>query len=386
MGRRKNHPGSISRRGPSYRVRLCVAGERRYFTLNGVTRSEAESFARNKYQELQEEAERRSAGLPTGVLFSGLLKAFKTSEMPNLTEGTQVSYRDSLKVFETYFVKREGDPRIDKIRAGHIRQFLTWRRTHGPQGNERNSPLSNRTVAKDRAVLHRLFELADQWELRDGNPVARTQPPKSDGRDPVILSDQQLHALLDQCGERPMLKMYVLFLAETGARCESEALWTRWEDVDFKDGFVWIASGRDGHRTKSGQGRWVPLTDRLGEALRAHGARFRLATYQGERSPWIFHHTRAWRNAKPGDRIGSLRRSFASAADRAKLPDEFVQHDLRHRRVTTWLAEGKSPALVKEAMGHSDLRTTMGYMHLAKSHLRALVDETRRERLLRELR
>jgi integrase len=29
--------------------------------------------------------------------------------------------------------------------------------------------------------------------------------------------------------------------------------------------------------------------------------------------------------------------------------------------------------LVKEALGHADLRTTMGYTHLAKEHLRALV-------------
>jgi hypothetical protein len=40
-----------------------------------------------------------------------------------------------------------------------------------------------------------------------------------------------------------------------------------------------------------------------------------------------------------------------------------------------WLGEGKSPALVKEAMGHSDLRTTMGYAHMAREHLRALVEE-----------
>jgi site-specific recombinase XerD len=50
---------------------------------------------------------------------------------------------------------------------------------------------------------------------------------------------------------------------------------------------------------------------------------------------------------------------------------------MRHRRVTTWLAEGKSAALVREAMGHADLRTTLGYSHLAKEHLRALVDENR---------
>jgi site-specific recombinase XerD len=29
---------------------------------------------------------------------------------------------------------------------------------------------------------------------------------------------------------------------------------------------------------------------------------------------------------------------------------------------------------VKEAVGHSDLRTTMAYTHLAREHLRSLVD------------
>jgi site-specific recombinase XerD len=32
--------------------------------------------------------------------------------------------------------------------------------------------------------------------------------------------------------------------------------------------------------------------------------------------------------------------------------------------------------LVKDAMGHSEIRTTMGYTHFAKEHLRALVDTT----------
>ena len=70
----------------------------------------------------------------------------------------------------------------------------------------------------------------------------------------------------------------------------------------------------------------------------------------------------------------SLYAAFKSAARRAKLPLDFNQHDLRHRRVTTWLAEGKNPVHVKEAMGHADLATTMGYTHLAKEHLRSLVE------------
>ncbi|MCH8811026.1 MAG: tyrosine-type recombinase/integrase, partial [Gemmatimonadetes bacterium] len=73
-----------------------------------------------------------------------------------------------------------------------------------------------------------------------------------------------------------------------------------------------------------------------------------------------------------------FRSRLTKAVERARLPDGFVLHDLRHRRATTWLADGQNVVHVKEALGHSDLRTTMGYTHLAKEHLRALVqDESR---------
>ncbi len=42
------------------------------------------------------------------------------------------------------------------------------------------------------------------------------------------------------------------------------------------------------------------------------------------------------------------------------------------------LAEEKNPVHVKESLGHSDLRTTMGYTHLSREHLRSLVDEPER--------
>ena len=77
--------------------------------------------------------------------------------------------------------------------------------------------------------------------------------------------------------------------------------------------------------------------------------------------------------------------AFKSAARRAKLPPDFNQHDLRHRRVTTWLAEGKNLVHVKEALGHADLATTMGYTHLAKEHLRALVEQEPDREQLRDL-
>lgn len=117
------------------------------------------------------------------------------------------------------------------------------------------------------------------------------------------------------------------------------------------------------------------MTPRLAAAMRDHFASYRLAAYSGERSPWIYHHVTTRRHHKAGTRIGSLRNAFYNAVRRAKLNVDVHQHDLRHRRVTMWLAREKNPVHVKEAMGHSDLRTTMGYTHLAKHHLRSLVEE-----------
>ena len=88
----------------------------------------------------------------------------------------------------------------------------------------------------------------------------------------------------------------------------------------------------------------------------------------------MFHHTTTRRRAKAGQRIGVLRRAFQNAVKRAKLPADLHQHDLRHRRVTTWLAAGGDAVKVKEAMGDADLRTTMDYTHLVRENLRSLVD------------
>ena len=195
------------------------------------------------------------------------------------------------------------------------------------------------------------------------------------------MSADQYEKLLGACEGRPTLFSYVLVLGETGVRCNSEALWLRWADVDFERGFLTVESVRKGRRTKSGKSRKVPMTVRLRDALRDHAATFRLATYDGERTPWVFHHTLTQRGAVAGERLQGLHRAFANAVKKAGLPTDLRQHDLRHRRVTTWLAEGKSPVLVQKAMGHADLATTMGYTHLVDEDLLALVEERTLEEL-----
>ncbi|GAC1613801.1 MAG: site-specific integrase [Gemmatimonadaceae bacterium] len=382
---RKHYPGYLQRRGNSYRVQLCVGGKRHLFTVPTTDRLAGKQFAAQKFEELRKSAERRAVGLPGAIRCSELFDLFERQQLPTVSRGTQEAYLDSLKPIRSYFVDQLGDRPVDQVHAKDVSGYLAWRRVHRIGGTE---PLSNRTLQKDRAVLHRIFEIAERAEYREGNPVGRVQPPKADSRQPVILTDDEYERLLTACRGRPMLALYALVLGETGLRCESEALHMRWEDVDLADGFLKVASGREGHRTKSGKERWVPMTLRLLESMREHMARYRFAAYDGGRTAWVFQHEVTRAKQKAGDRIRSLRESFGDAADQAILPPGFHAHDLRHRRVTTWLAQGQDIVKVKEALGHADLRTTMGYTHLSREHLRDLVDSraTRMSKPARQIR
>lgn len=78
----KRHPGSIERRGDSYRVRIYVGGKMHRFRLKPNTgdaitdRKLVSKFAREKHRELERQHDRVANGLPGGVRLSGLLELF----------------------------------------------------------------------------------------------------------------------------------------------------------------------------------------------------------------------------------------------------------------------------------------------------------------------
>ena len=285
------------------------------------------------------------------------------------------TYPKSLRALHRYFVGKLGDPLVGKIHSGHVMKFLTWRATHRPDGSKRETPLKPRTLIKDRAVLRVAFKQAMLWRWVKVNPVAATEPPKVQKFNPVMLTTDEYERLLSECEHDPMLHLWILLCGETGVRCLSEALWLRWEDVDLVEGFIWVDSGHYGRSTKSGKGRWVPLPSvRIRDSLKAHFAAYRFATYNGQQSPWIFHHTKPRGKGVKGGRVQEYRVCFKRAVARANLPEGFRMHDLRHRRVTTYLEGGNDVIAVQQAMGHADLATTMKYAHMTKEHTRSLMD------------
>jgi integrase/recombinase XerD len=372
----KRYPGNIARRGDGWRVRLCVAGKYHHFTVKG-TRLDAENFAITKHAELSTNVALAKLGLPGPTRFSVLADEYVRLDVPNKAPGSIRGYEAVVAVSKDYFDKL-GDPLVRDIRRSHIQTFLEQRALtpiRPVKPGEQPVLPSAHTVAKYFRVLRRLFSYGVAKDYLDSNPASHVRPPKADPRTPPILTSEQYETFLAKCEANPMLWLYILMLGETGMRAYSEALKLEWSDIDLTTGAITIRS-TPVQRTKSGKSRTIPMTKRLHEAMKTHAAAYRF------RSPFVFFHETTRRNAKAGEQIKTLSGSIKAAVKAAKLPEHFRLHDLRHRRVTTWLGESKSPALIQLAMGHSAIGVTLGYSHLTAQHLRALVEDDKKPEAL----
>lgn len=379
--------GHLEDRGKSYRVTIKVAGTRHDFRLakKEYTEKEARQWAARKHLALERDEEKRSAEARGTLFLSSLIQRFRVEHVSRLKPNSRRPYEALFWGLDTFFVQGErGDLPVSALTTGRVKEYLAWRRTHpvpraghAQGGNTRtDGEMSDRSLDKERANLRCLLEWAYESEYIEVNPVARLKKSTYVRPEPVFLSAEQYEALIRGTKHDPFLHLYALLLGEAGLRCESEALWLRWEDVHFEDPpHLLVVSGRHVdrsgrlHTTKSKKSRFVPLSERLTRALRAHFEAHYGATYSTGPSPWVFHHVVPRRRAKAGDRIGSLRHSFESAARRANLPAGFTMHDLRHLRCTRWLAQRIPIYSVSQAMGHSSVKVTEYYTHFVKQHL-----------------
>lgn len=79
------------------------------------------------------------------------------------------------------------------------------------------------------ATAYQVIDKTQEWGFMRSNPVSKTDRPKPDGRDAVILSEDEYDHLVAECFETSdMLVLYASVLGETGIRSKSEAFWLRW--------------------------------------------------------------------------------------------------------------------------------------------------------------
>lgn len=171
------------------------------------------------------------------------------------------------------------------------------------------------------------------------------------GRDGIL--DDATEAKLLAVAIQP-LKDVLLIMRDMGLR-PIEVFRMRWEHVYWEKRLYFNPCGKSRKAR-----RWVPLSQRVFDALRLRSS---------NESEWVFPSNRAGRG-----HITTVSKQFRRACELAGLSKWLVLYHARHAFGTYAMAQTKNPALVRDVMGHSDLRTTMIYQHPDLEPLRDAID------------
>ena len=163
---------------------------------------------------------------------------------------------------------------------------------------------------------------------------------------------------------QPLHDVLVLML-DAGLR-DGEAIAIEVQDIHFERAYFANPRGK----TRRAR-RHVPLSDRALALLRRRC---------GERlSGWVFPSTKS----KSGHiELHKLQLRFRKICRELGISDDLKMYCGRHTYGTDVMQTTGDPFLVRDTMGHADLKTTNGYMHPNLARAKAAIDQRNASRLI----
>ena len=264
------------------------------------------------------------------------------------------------------------------IDSSHVKDFMTYLAV------EKNVAESTQNQAFN-AILFLYRHVLDK-PIDDISDAIRADRPK---RLPVVLTKDEVKQLFS-CISGTALVMAELIYG-SGLRLR-ECLQLRVQDLDFERGVVIVRMG------KGKKDRETVFPDQLKPALRKHlekvrkiHERDRKNDLPGVQLPHALERKypnvgkeRIWFWIFPADKVSMdpkthvvrrhhyyeryLQRAISQARKQADILKRVTTHTLRHSFATHLLENGYDIRTIQELLGHSDLRTTMIYTHLAKKN------------------
>jgi integrase len=359
MGRAKTHktkhPGVYKRdttHGRVYDISYRVPGERDPKWIRGQFRDLA---AANKHR-LDLLHEIAHGSLPSGAPKN--LAAFVTEDwLPRqqsrvdeaqLRSSTYAQYaRDA----RNHLIPALGTTRLDRIDVSAVEELKDGLLSSG---------LSPDTARRVENTLGYVLKFARKRRVINYNPVEDADKPSPRRRKPTLPTVAQIYAVADAARTEADGRM-ILFAAFTGLRL-SELLGLRWVNVDLTTGEERVRVVEQFYKgehvanpkTRAGK-REVVLGSDAADVLREHAVAQQLDA-QANQHYLVFPSPKGehWRDSNFNRRV------WQPARKEAGLP-ELMFHTLRYFWVSTVSAQGLTPALTQQLVGHADERTHNGY-------------------------
>lgn len=247
----------------------------------------------------------------------------------NLAEGTQRNYVHYVADFARHFGRSPADLGPEHIRAWQVHLV-----------QDRRVSFSTLNVAVCALRFLYATTLGKDWTIRH-IPYA-----KREKKLPVVLSPREVQRLLAAVTNPKHRAM--LMVAYSGGLRVSEVAHLRIEDIDSRRMVIHV------RHTKSRKDRFVPLSPKLLEELRAYWCISRP-------KPFLFPGTDPRR---PITR-STIAKVCRKAARQAGIKKRVSPHTLRHAFATHLLEAGVDVRTIQMLLGHGSLRTTSRYTHVS---------------------
>ena len=266
-----------------------------------------------------------------------LNKMKKDMKIRNFSHYTYDSYLGKTKDIMKYFK----DKQLEDVTTDELRDFLLKYLK-----NERK--LSDRSINYYNSVIRFIYEVTLDKILN------KKQLPMRKNKKTVykVLTKEELSAFFN-CVDNYKFKTIFMLAYGSGLRI-GEITNLRVEDIDSKTMRVFVREG------KGNKERYTILSKQSLEMLRVYWSKCR----QNKRRGRIF-----LSESGQAITVGVIRENFRKYRKEAKLNEKVTMHTLRHCFATHLIERGATLIQVKELMGHSNIRSTMAYVHVANIDL-----------------
>lgn len=351
--------GSIYKRGRVWYLDVRVKG-RRIRRKVGTSKKVAELALKDAEVQIAKE---RYGFSKNDILLERFFEKFTEYSQINHRTKTSERYLAVIGNFKAFLGNKAAVTFVSDISVEMIDSYKVYRKSSGKgkvlsedsDSSPKNDGAKSSTVNFELDTLRLIFNLAIKWGYLTENPVVGVSRLKTDdSKRPRFLSLKECRLLLD--ASSPEMYQIFLTLLHTGMRkAELENL--TWDDVDLKKRLIHIR-GKTYWQPKTGE-RSIPINDALLTVL----LEVRKRSQETHPDGFVF----AVKGS--GKSHNLLRNELIKTATKAGIDNLTKVHTLRHTFASHLVMNGVDLPSVQKLMGHSDIKTTMVYAHLAPDHL-----------------